>query len=374
MSLPRPTRQTKPAPGSPVDPAGVLAALPYPVLVIEGGEAVCEANAAAEAFFRTSRRRLVTQPIVALLPEASPLAGLVADATLGQRTVTGHGLDLTTPAAGSHRSVDAVIAPFGEVDGGRVVVTLMERGAVEMLERQLSHRSAARALTGLAAVLAHEIKNPLSGIRGAAQLLEGDADEEGRALTGLICAETDRICRLVDRMQEFGAEGAGERHPVNVHEVLEHVRQLAAAGFASSTTFTELYDPSLPPVAGNRDRLVQAFLNLVKNAAEAVASQPEGRITLHTAYRPGLHRQALAGQRRESLPLIVAIEDNGPGVPASLAPHIFDPFVTGKPSGSGLGLALVAKIVEEHGGAVELEQRPGRTIFRIALPIGESAP
>jgi two-component system nitrogen regulation sensor histidine kinase GlnL len=311
-------------------------------------------------------------PLAKLLPEASPLNMLVADAARHRLPMTNHGLVLTTPQAGTHAEVDATVAPLGE-DDGRLVLILIERAIASMMERQMTHRSAARALTGLAAVLAHEIKNPLSGIRGAAQLLEGDATEDGRALTGLICAEADRICRLVDRMQAFGTEAACERAPVNIHEVLGHVRQLAQAGFAKGVRFVELYDPSLPPVWGNRDRLVQALLNLVKNAAEAADGASDGRITLHTTYRPGLRHQPQGIRGRESLPLVVAIEDNGPGVPEGLRSHIFDPFVSGKAGGSGLGLALVAKIVEEHAGAIELDQRPGRTIFRISLPIEETA-
>ena len=353
-----------------VDPASVLSALPYPVLVLGAGGVLLDVNAAAETFFSMSRRRLLATPLAHLLPEASALGALVEDAARRRLPMTSHGLDLTTPLAGTHAHVDATVAPLGE-DDDRLVLILVERAIATMMERQMTHRSAARALTGLAAVLAHEIKNPLSGIRGAAQLLEGDASEEERALTGLIVAETDRICRLVDRMQAFGAEGTAERAPVNIHEVLGHVRQLAEAGFAKGVRVVEFYDPSLPPVWGNRDRLVQALLNLVKNAAEAAGGVSDGRITLQTAFRPGLHRQPPGARGRESLPLTVAIEDNGPGVPEGLRPHIFDPFVSGKAGGSGLGLALVAKIVEEHAGLIELDQRSGRTIFRIALPIGE---
>jgi two-component system nitrogen regulation sensor histidine kinase GlnL len=370
MSAASPSPHSSAQATSSVDPAAVLAALPFPVLVIGAADEVAEANAAAETFFATSRRRIWARPLTALLPPQSALVALVGEVRRHQRPMTAHGLDLSTPLAGHHPAVDASVAPLGEPDG-RLVITLVERAIATMMERQMTHRSAARALTGLAAVLAHEIKNPLSGIRGAAQLLESDAGEEERALAGLICAETDRICRLVDRMQAFGADGAEEHARVNIHEVLSHVRQLAEAGFAKGIPIAELYDPSLPEVAGHRDRLIQAFLNLVKNAAEAVGDGPDARIRLTTSFRPGLVRQSAGSRGRESLPLIIAIEDNGPGVPESLRSHIFDPFVTAKPGGSGLGLALVAKIVEEHAGAVELDQRPGRTIFRVSLPIEE---
>jgi two-component system nitrogen regulation sensor histidine kinase GlnL len=358
------------APAHPIDPALVLSALPYPVVVVTATGDVVEANGAAEHFFATSRRRLVGRPLRALVPEASPLNTLLAEAVLRHMPMTTHALDLSMPLAGAHPHVDATVAPLADADG-HLTVTLIERAIATMMERQLTHRSAARALTGLSAVLAHEIKNPLSGIRGAAQLLESDASDDGRALTQLICAETDRICRLVDRMQAFGAEGPQVRGSVNIHEVLGHVRQVAEAGFAQGIRIVELYDPSLPPVSGHRDQLVQAFLNLVKNAAEAAAATPDARITIQTAYRPGLRHQGAGARGREGQPLVVSIEDNGPGVPESFRPYIFDPFVSAKAQGSGLGLALVAKIVEEHAGVVELDQRPGRTIFRVSLPIGE---
>jgi two-component system, NtrC family, nitrogen regulation sensor histidine kinase GlnL len=243
-----------------------------------------------------------------------------------------------------------------------------------MIERQLTHRAAARSVSGLAALLAHEIKNPLSGIRGAAQLLEPGLKEDDRALTQLICAETDRIRNLVDRMEVFGDERPLGTEPVNIHQVLDHVKRLAETGFLGNARITVEFDPSLPPVPGNRDKLIQAFLNLVKNAAEAIAEGREpgdraGRIVLRTAFRPGMRLAVPGTGARVSLPLMIEVEDNGPGVPDSLKPHLFDPFVTTKRTGSGLGLALVAKIIGDHGGVIECESVPRHTAFRVLLPL-----
>src|SRR3546814_685891 len=202
----------------------------------------------------------------------------------------------------------------------------------------------------MAAILAHELKNPLSGIRGAAQLLELNASQADRELTRLICDETDRICGLVDRMEIFSDKRPINRGPVNIHQVLEHVRKIAQAGFAKHLRFVEKYDPSLPPVYGNRDQLVQVFLNLVKNAAEAVGDDPAGEIVLTTAYRHGVRLAVRCSRDRLHLPLEVSVQDNGPGVPEDIRTYLFDPFVTTKASGSGLGLALVAKIIGDHGG------------------------
>ena len=238
------------------------------------------------------------------------------------------------------------------------------------MDRQLTHRGAARSVSALAAMLAHEIKNPLSGIRGAAQLLEPGLEDSDRALTRLICDETDRIVKLVDRMEVFSDERPAEREAVNIHFVLDHVKRVAQAGFGRHIRFVESYDPSLPPVHANRDQLIQVFLNLVKNAAEAIGEDAiDGEIELSTAFRPGVRMRVAGSSAPVALPLEFCVRDNGPGVAAEIVSNLFDPFVTNKASGTGLGLALVAKIVGGHGGIIECESQPRRTTFRVLMPM-----
>src|SRR5690242_15012274 len=353
--------------GTPAD--AVLNALPHPVIVVAADGKVVDANAAAEAFFEVTLPLLRRHQLRELVPFGSPLLVLVEQVRRRGAAVNEYKVDLGTPRNPGDRLVDLHVAPLPE-QPDYVVVMLQERTIADKMDRQLTHRGAARSVIALAAMLAHEIKNPLSGIRGAAQLLEQSAGEEDRTLTRLICDEADRIVKLVDRMEVFADERPVPRERVNIHSVLEHVKRLAQSGFARHIRFVEGYDPSLPPVHANRDQLIQVFLNLVKNAAESIGeSASDGEIQLSTAFRPGVRLSLPGSKTRVSLPLEFCVKDNGPGVPEDLMPHLFDPFVTTKRTGSGLGLALVSKIVGDHGGIVECESQPRRTVFRVLMPV-----
>jgi two-component system nitrogen regulation sensor histidine kinase GlnL len=347
----------------------VLDALPHPVLMVSADGGIASANAAAESFFEASLPLLRRHKLRELVPFGSPLLALIEQVRMRGAAVNEYKVDLGTPRNAGERLVDLHVAPVPERTGD-IVVMLQERTIADKMDRQLTHRGAARSVIALAAMLAHEIKNPLSGIRGAAQLLEQSVGDEDRSLTRLICEEADRIVKLVDRMEVFTDERPVKREPVNIHIVLEHVKRLTQSGVARHIKFIEEYDPSLPPVLANRDQLIQVFLNLVKNAAEAIGeSATEGEIHLSTAFRPGVRLSLPGSKARVALPLEFCVRDNGPGVPDDLVPHLFDPFVTTKPSGSGLGLALAAKIIGDHGGIIECESLPRRTIFRVLMPV-----
>ncbi len=352
----------------------VLNAMSAAVLVIDADDRIIHANAAAENFFAMSLASLLRLKLSDIVAFGSPLLALVSEVRRRGIAISEYEIELGNPRV-TPQPVDLQVSPIVDRPD-ELLVVIHKRAMAEQIDRQLTHRGAARSLTGMAAVLAHEIRNPLSGIRGSAQILEQSVDPRDRELTRLIREEADRISALIDRMESFG-EIRQDFAAVNIHEVLDHVCKLATNGFARDVRITEQYDPSLPPARAAKDQLIQVFLNLVKNAAEAILGDPatarRGEIQITTAYRHGFSMSVAGQTRRLHLPLEICVIDNGPGVAEDLRPYLFDPFVTTKSSGKGLGLPLVAKIIGDHGGIVEHRNSNGRTIFRVLLPASEDS-
>ena len=329
--------------------------MPGALIVLDAEGCIAAINAAGEMLLNASASHLLHKPfgIVLHLPE-SCLAGLREDAVFAAYDC------IAETQRGAKLRIDFHSTPLPDHDGWRLV----SLHAQSMGERH----SGVRAATGAAAMLAHEIKNPLSGIRGAAQLLE-QGSGEGAALTTLIRDEVDRIATLIDRMEAFTDVRTLERRPENIYAILDHVRALAESGFGERIDIRDRYDPSLPPVLVNRDAMIQIVLNLMKNAAEAVASGTRGTVTLTTGYRHGVAVPGRGGERL-SVPIELCVIDDGPGPPPEIVEHLFEPFVSSKSSGRGLGLALVDKLVRDNGGIIQFarEGSPERTVFRLLLP------
>lgn len=354
-------RRARPAAAAAPAFAELFAALPVAVLVIDPDGRIAHANAACELLLNHSEKAMIGQPYDAVLHPPEDYSD----------RRDGHGFaafDIEIAAVrGPRIRVDFVENQIADHPGWRIV-TLHHAPHARRMARGADRTAGARAAVGAAAMLAHEIKNPLSGIRGAAQLLRSSGEDA--ELTGLITTEVDRIAALIDRMQDFTDTRPLKLAPTNVYPLLGHARRVALAGFGRGMVIEERFDPSLPPVLIDPDAFLQVLLNLLKNAAEALRGLAQPRIVLATAYRHGMSVSAGPGRPRRPLPIEIMVMDNGPGAPADIAEHLFEPFVSGKPEGKGLGLPLVEKLVRDMGGIVQYarERDPEVTVFRILLP------
>ncbi|VDC31954.1 two-component system sensor histidine kinase NtrB [Pseudogemmobacter humi] len=346
-------------------PGVIWASLPLPALLIGPDGCIQEANPQAEAFLNASARSLHGQPVLDRLAIDAPMEEAFARARANQAPMKINDADVTS---GERAPVQCEIhlAPMHD-NPGTILMLLSPREIADRLGRAGASKTAAKSAIGMAEMLAHEIKNPLAGISGAAQLLSMTLTAEDREMTDLIVEETRRIVKLLEQVEQFGNLRPPERRAVNVHDALDRARRSGLVGFASHMQILEDYDPSLPPTYADPDQLMQVFLNLIRNAAEA-AGPKGGTIRLRSFYDLSLRMRRKDGSQA-ALPLNIEIQDDGPGLPPDIAAEVFDPFVSGRENGTGLGLALVSKIVADHEGWISVDSVPGRTVFRLSLPL-----
>ncbi len=349
-------------------PGVIWASLPIPALLIDAEGHIAEVNPAAETFLNASLRSLKGQPVLDRLAIDAPMEDAMARARDNHAALFINDVDVTT---GERPPVQCNIQMAPMQDNGDFLLFLISpRDLAERLGRAMQVKSAAKSAIGMAEMLAHEIKNPLAGISGAAQLISMNANAEDRELTDLIVEETRRIVKLLEQVEQFGNLRAPDRRAVNLHDVLDRARKSALVGFAAHMTIVEDYDPSLPATFADSDQLMQVFLNLIKNAAEA--AKTPGTIRLRTHYDQSLRIRRKDGSTAR-LPLTIEVQDDGPGIPPELAGDIFEPFVSGRENGTGLGLALISKIISDHDGWISVDSVPGRTVFRVSLPVAAPA-
>ncbi|SMX36239.1 two-component system sensor histidine kinase NtrB [Maliponia aquimaris] len=343
----------------------IWSSLPVPAILIDDQDRIGDLNPAAEGFMNNSAKWLKDQPLWDRLAVDAPLEESFARAREFGTPLFVNDVDVGTGAR-APLVCNLQIAPLAGRPGWMVML-ISPRELAGRMTQSHSAKSSAKSAIGMAEMLAHEIKNPLAGIAGAAQLVSMSLGPEDLELTELIVAETRRIVKLLEQVEQFGNLSPPELREVNLHDVLDRARRSSLLGFGAHMKIIEDYDPSLPMAHGDPDQLLQVVLNLIKNASEAASPQEGGTIRLHTFYEHSFRLRRADGSG-QTLPLQIEIIDDGPGLPPDIKGDIFDPFVSGKENGTGLGLALVSKIISDHGGWISVDSVPGRTVFRISLP------
>lgn len=342
-------------------PEAQIGGLVFALLLIDENAAIAEANHAAENMLGSSAKRLMGRPLLDVIGPVDPRVEVRlqdADAALVAR-------DIRINTAAGELRVNFTVSPLGGHPGWRVVTISQvgheETGSDDELGSSL----------GAPSILAHEIKNPLAAIRGAAQLAARKLPLADKKLARMITDEVDRIARLIDRMQQLGARSSEPGAPCNPHEAIRSAIATVRAGSVKGLEIREEFDPSLPPVLANRDALEQVLINLVSNARDAVAGQSDGAVVVQTRFVSGLAFSAIRFGRATRLPIEITVTDNGPGIDPSMADRVFEPFVSSKQSGQGLGLALVRKLMRDMSGSIshERDARAGLTHFRLHLPL-----
>ncbi|MFU8777779.1 MAG: two-component system sensor histidine kinase NtrB [Roseovarius sp.] len=341
----------------------IWTSLPVPAILLDPQDRIAGINPAAEGFMMSSSRALMGQPVWDKLAVNAPLEEAFERARANDAPLFVNDVDVGTGER-APMQCNLQVAPLAG-SPGHMIMLISPRELAGRMVQNSNVKSAAKSAIGMAEMLAHEIKNPLAGITGAAQLLSMTLGPEDIELTDLIVSESRRIVSLLERVEQFGNISAPDMRPVNVHDVLDRARRSAMLGFAAHMALVEDYDPSLPLALGDSDQLLQVVLNLLKNAAEAARGRP-GTIRLHTYYEQSLRVRRGEGEGK-ALPLQIEIIDDGPGLPPEIADQVFDPFVSGRENGTGLGLALAAKIISDHDGWISVNSVPGRTVFRISL-------
>ena len=347
----------------------VINSITFPIIIIDKQKLINMVNSAAEDFFKLSSKVLVGKSIEGILPFSSPILSLIDNSLNTETTFKEYKVDLSTPISGSHKDIDVEVTTVIWSDNYYQII-LIEGFNEKKLILQNENQKNKIAMSNMSQIFAHEVKNPLAGIRGAAQILEKNIESNEIVMTDLIINEVDRIKRLVDNLQVFDASIPIDLKPINIHSILRHVKEVMINSSEKKIKIIEEFDPSIPDVIGNEDQLIQVFINLIKNSIEAFSdeSDSDNEIILSTNYEHGFIIKEKSSEEKVKLPIKVSVIDNGPGIPASISNEIFQPFVSTKKIGQGgLGLSIVSNIISDHYGTIELDFTDQGTKFIIRL-------
>lgn len=346
-----------------ISDTALWASLPVPAFLIDAEDCILDVNSAGEGFLNASCKSVLGHPIWDQIAIDAPIEDALLRSRRDGTPLFVNDIDV---GSGSRAPLQCGVQ-FAHVVGtpGQMLLMLTPRELAGSMTRAQSAKSAAQSAIGMAEMLAHEIKNPLAGITGAAQLLSMNLAQDDLELTDLIVEECRRIVKLLDQVEQFGNLSPPDFQPVNLHDVLDRARRSALLGFGAHMTIVDDYDPSLPMAWGDADQLLQVVLNLLKNASEA-AENKHGTIKIRTFYEHSFRLRRSDGTGK-TLPLQIEVIDDGPGLPPAIQEDVFDPFVSGRENGTGLGLALVSKIISDHKGWISVSSTPGRTVFRLSL-------
>ena len=353
-----------------IDLDGLFRTIKHPLVILDKDDNIVASNDDAEFFFGLSRNILNKYKFTALYSTTSPLYYLINQSREKKTTIREYSLMLTNIIDKKEHEVDIQVSPFEDTD--YLLLMFIERGIAKKFNRQYMQAGSAKSLVEMSSILAHEIKNPLSGIKGAAQLLLDGASHENQSLISIICDETDRINNLINSMQIFSDSSQIKKEKINMHTIFNHVKMIAENGFAKDIKFIERFDPSLPHVHGNKDLLIQVLMNLIKNSSEAIKNNSnKGEIILSSSFLSSVRISLPTSSKKIELPLCFSIEDNGGGIDKDIYENIFDPFITSKKDGKGLGLSIVSKIIQDHDGVIECGITSKGTKMSILFPVSQ---
>ncbi|MGY9041486.1 MAG: two-component system sensor histidine kinase NtrB [Alphaproteobacteria bacterium] len=349
----------------------IMNSMTFPVIIIDLDKKISIINIAGENFLKSSSKMILGKSIESFLPFSSPLMDLISKCKSEELGFNEYGLDLSNPMIGERIDIDVQVTRLNDE---KIMIIFIDNSFERNFLFRGQSNTEGKTLSYFGSMLAHEVKNPLAGIRGAAQLIEKQYPQLNNKLTSLICNEVDRIKRLIENIETFDTPHSFDLKPLNIHSILRHTSDVVKNSQEIKLEINEYFDPSIPNILGNKDQLIQLFLNLMTNSCDAITEENKNnkskiaRIDLFTSFQHNKIFKNRPSGEKINLPIEIRVSDNGSGIIDSYQKNIFKPFVSSKKSSkSGLGLAMVKKIIDDHNGTINFVTSPEGTTFSINL-------